>query len=417
MKRWGALMAVVFWVTVPRASQAISVDVGGLVKASARGVRYDPGDVRAVQDSSDDLESTAGFRLTSRTQLSDALSLEVDYELIREGGEVTKRYSDLEGGGLSIPGRGGGDSDRFRWFDLTSEIDSSSYHTTTHRLDRLSLNWELRQADIRIGRQAVTWGGGLLFNPMDLVNPFSPTDTLRDYKTGDDLASLRYTHGGGYELQVIARPGRNAVSGEVTSEASTVASKLHGIYGTLEADILVARNRGYGVSGVGVSGYAGDAAWRYDLVVSDENDGTLSTVANMDLSWVAWNKNWYGLLEFYHNGYGTTDYGDALTDEASLDRLARGEVFTLGKNYVATRLQVEVHPLVNLAMTAITNIDDPSGLLQPTLVWDARDNVRLDAGALIPWGGGETEYGGFSLPDGNSLASACEITLRGTWFF
>lgn len=417
MKRWGAVMAVVFLVTIPRFSLAISVDVGGLVKASAWGVRYDSEDVRAVQDSSDDLESTAGFRLTSRTQLSGVLSLDVDYELIREGGEVTRRYSKLEGAGLSFPERGGGDADRLRLFDLTSEIDSSTYHTTTHRLDRLSLNWELRQADIRVGRQAVTWGGGILFNPMDLVNPFSPTDTLRDYKTGDDLASLRYTHDDGYELQAIGRPGRDAVSGEVTSDASTVASKLHCIYGTLEADILVARNRGYGVSGVGFSGYAGDAAWRYDLVVSDENEGTLSTVANMDLSWVAWKKNWYGLVEFYHNGYGTTNYGDALTDEATLDRLARGEVFTLGKNYAATRLQVEVHPLVNLAMTTITNINDPSGLLQPTLVWDAREDLRLDAGALIPWGGAETEYGGFTLPDGNTLASTCEITLRGTWFF
>jgi len=417
VKRLGALVAVALLVAVPRASRAISVDVGGLVKASARGVRYDSEDVRAVQDSSDDLESTAGFRLTSRTKVTDALSLDVDYELIREGGEVTKRYSDLGRAGLSIPGASAGDADRLRLFDLTSEIDSSSYHTTTHRLDRLSLNWELRQADIRIGRQAVTWGGGLLFNPMDLVNPFSPTDTLRDYKTGDDLASLRYTHDNGYELQAIGRPGRDAASGEVTSDASTVASKLHGIYGTLEADILVARNRGYGVSGVGFSGYAGDAAWRYDLVVSDENEGTLSSVANMDLSWIAWKKNWYGLLEFYHNGYGTTDYGDALTDQETLDRLARGEVFTLGKNYLATRLQVEAHPLVNLDLTTITNIDDPSGLLQPTLVWDAREDLRLDAGALIPWGGSESEYGGFSLPDGSTLASTCEFTLRGTWFF
>ncbi|VFQ43685.1 hypothetical protein [Desulfoluna butyratoxydans] len=418
---WGAVVAALVLVSATGAS-AFSVEVGGQVKAAARGIAYDDDDVRGTLDPVgespyDDLESSAGFRVASRTEIVPTLTLDVDYELFYEGGDATKRRSDLAGAGLSVPGNARGDEDRYRLFDLTSVISDSSHHRTVHRLDRLSLNKELGSLDLRIGRQAVTWGGGLLFNPMDLVNPFSPIDTLRDYKAGDDLASLRYTTARGMELQAIGRPGRDAATGDVSSDGSSYATKLHGTFGSLEGDILLGNQRGHSLSGVGFSGYAGEAAWRSDLLVSDEDGGTLSAVVNMDLSWVAWDRNWYGFVEFYHNGYGTSNYAAALTDPDTLERLDRGEVFTLGKNYLAARVQLEAHPLLNLTLTAITNTGDPSGILQPSVIWDARQDLRLDMVAQLPWGGSETEYGGFSLPGGGWLAPANELIVRGTWFF
>lgn len=420
MSRWGLIVAAALLVACPRAALALSVDTGGLVKASARGIGYDAGDVRGSLDPVgqapwDDVQGDAGVRLTSRTRVSDALTFDLDYELLAEGGEATRRRSRLAEAGLALPGPG--DPDRFRLFDFTRELSDSASHRTLHRLDRFSLNWASGNLDLRVGRQAVTWGGGLLFNPMDLVNPFAPTDTLRDYKAGDDLASFCYTRPDGFELQAIARPGRDGATGEVTAGASTGAAKWHGLFGSLEADLLAARHRDHTLAGAGLSGVAGEAAWRFDLLVSDEASGTVSAVANLDRSWVAWGKNWYGLMEVYHNGYGTHDYAGALTDPSTLDRLARGEVFVLGRNYLALRVQVEAHPLVNLALTALTNTEDPSGTLQPTLVWDALQDLRLDLSALIPWGASGTEYGGFALAGGKTAAPTRELILRATWFF
>ncbi|WP_300675342.1 hypothetical protein [Desulfoluna sp.] len=422
MSRWGVALAAAFLMAFPWVVLAFSVETGGLAQVSTRGIGYDAEDVRGSLDPSDqapydDLESAAGFRLTTRTSFSEAVTGDLDYEFLFAGGEATQRRSDLAAAGFPLPGGDSGDIDRYRLFDLTREVSSSASQRTLHRLDRFSINGEFGGADLRIGRQAVTWGGGLLFNPMDLVNPFSPTDTLRDYKAGDDLVFLGYTHATGRELQVIVGPGREADTGEVTSAASRYATKLHGSFGSLDADLLVARHRDHTLSGVGFSGYAGEAAWRGDLIVSDEDGGIFSAVANMDLSWVAWNKNWYGFIEVYHNGYGTSGYADALTDPATASRLSRGEVFILGKNYLALRVQMEAHPLVNLTLTSISNLDDPSGTLQPTLVWDALQNLRVDIGALIPWGAPETEYGGFSLPNGKKAAPTRELILRGSWFF
>ena len=40
---------------------------------------------------------------------------------------------------------------------------------------------------MRFGRQAITWGNGLVFNAMDIFNPFDPAAVDKEYKTGDDM--------------------------------------------------------------------------------------------------------------------------------------------------------------------------------------------------------------------------------------
>ena len=401
---------------MPFGASGFPVEVGGHLKASGRRIHYEAEDGRASLDTSHDLEGTADFRLTSRTRFTGSLFLDLDYEWAYRGGEATRRRFDLAQAGIvSMPDGEGGD--RLRLFDLTATVSESSHHQTLHRLDRMALGWEAHGASLRVGRQAVSWGGGLLFNPMDLVSSFSPTDVSRDYKSGEDMVFFGYTHETGHEIQMIGRPGRDALSERVTTGASTYALKMHGASGVFETDILVGQHRGFGILGVGCAGYLQGAAWRYDLIASDEAGGAFSGVANIDLSWVGWGKNWYGFLEFYQNGFGSTHYAEALADPSTRDRLARGEVFVLGKHYLATRLQLEAHPLVNLSLTCFANVHDPSGIFQPSLVWDAGENLRMDMGAILPWGAEQTEFGGFLLPGGAEVVPAREFFITGTRFF
>ncbi|MEJ2640425.1 MAG: hypothetical protein P8010_12695 [Desulfosarcinaceae bacterium] len=58
-----------------------------------------------------------------------------------------------------------------------------------------------------------------------------------------------------------------------------------------------------------------------------------------------------------------------------------------------------MHPLVQVYTTAIVNLADPSGLLQPQLLWDVAENWQLILGGQWQWGGRGTEFGGFSIDD------------------
>ena len=63
---------------------------------------------------------------------------------------------------------------------------------------------------MKFGRQAITWGNGLFYAPMDLVNPFDPATIDTEYKAGDDMLYLQYLQDNGNDLQaaVVVRRDR-----------------------------------------------------------------------------------------------------------------------------------------------------------------------------------------------------------------
>src|SRR5436190_6089933 len=61
--------------------------------------------------------------------------------------------------------------------DLTSLLYDHANLKSEQSIDRLSIGYAAEDLVVRIGRQALTWGGGLVFRPMDLFDPFAPNAT------------------------------------------------------------------------------------------------------------------------------------------------------------------------------------------------------------------------------------------------
>ncbi|MBW2039700.1 MAG: hypothetical protein JRI46_08905 [Deltaproteobacteria bacterium] len=352
---------------------------------------------------------------------------EAHYEAILSGGDTRRKgkelerlFPDLFKAGLMI---GRPLEDDRRLMDLTGTIHEDDSYILYHRLDRLSLTLLPKWGVVSIGRQAVTWGNGLLFNPMDLFNPFSPADIERDYKVGDDMVSTQFSVNKIGEFQFLYVPRRDLVRENVQWNQSSLAAKLHFAWGTTEFDIMAAKHYKDAVIGFGSTGYLGDAAWRLDGVWTFLNEdrgkkGYLSLVANMDYSWVWWGKNFYGFIEFYFNGLSHNEYTEAFTGPDISERLDRGELFTLGRTYLSGHIRVELHPLFNVYLTVINNLADPSGIIQPRAVWDIFEDVQITFGGNIYYGRRGTEYGGFKIPGTNFLNKAPDsVFLWLTYYF
>ena len=143
-----------------------------------------------------------------------------------------------------------------------------------------------------------------------------------------------------------------------------------------------------------------------------------SFVANLDYSWLWGGKNFYGFFELFHNGLGRSHYFNAFLDENITDRISRGEMFTIGKNYLSAMVQCEVHPLFNVYCTIIENFEDPSGILLPRAIWDITQNMQLIIGGTIFHGSKGTEFGGIDLPGtGMVLKTADSAFIWGAWYF
>lgn len=345
----------------------------------------------------------------------------VHYELLGLYGDSLAARRTLAGLGYpAYTGVTGLPSDTRRLFDLTRVLSDGRQYAAVQRLDRLSLAYLGDNSVLRVGRQAISWGNGLVFQPLDIFNPFSPIAIDKEYKTGDDMLYGQQTYGGRSDLQAILVPRRDPLSGRLANDQSSLAMKYHNTLGGSDVDVLLARHYDELLFGLGLVRNVGGAVVRMDLAISDTaSAGRVSSVViNTDYSWVGFNRNMYGYLEFFHNGFGVPAAEYATPSAALSARLLRGELFTLGRDYLAAGLQTEINPRLNVYNGLIQNLHDSSGFYQLRGVYDYRQNLPLQAGINLPYGGRGSEFGGVSIvPGGPVLAPARSVYIRAAYYF
>ena len=310
-------------------------------------------------------------------------------------------------------------NDNNRLFNLTSTIYDEGRAAVVHRLDRASVGYASGNFVFRAGRDAVSWGNGLVFQPMDIFNPFSPTAVDKEYKPGDDLLYAQWLYESGNDLQLIAVPRRNS-GGSVAAASSSLAVKYRARFGDTDTDVLFARHYDENLVGLGSASDWGGAVVRTDLTASATRNGTiLSGIANISYSWVWANHNVTGLAEYYRNGFGQADgnYAGALASNTALtNRLARGELFSLGRDYLVGGFTVQLTPRWQLTPTFIWNLNDGSALWQFGATLDWKQNATVLLGSIVPVGPQGTEYGGIPY-QGKYFRPATSIYGRVSYYF
>ena len=95
-------------------------------------------------------------------------------------------------------------------------------------------------------------------------------------------------------------------------------------------------------------------------------------------------------------------------------RLARGQVFSLRRDYLAAGMSLEVSPLVTASPTLIANLNDGSVFALAAVTCSLGDNLTLTGGVQAPLGGRGSEYGGIALSptDPLRLAPPTQVYLQ-----
>jgi len=346
-------------------------------------------------------EQGGELRLNWRAGHDSAWSLRADYQLLGRFGD-TQDISRQLPGLLSMPNTL--PDDERRWWDLTQEISSQNDREVVQRLDRLSLDYTSQQAVIRFGRQAVTWGNGLIYNPMDFLNPFDPAAVDTEYKLGDDMLYGQYLLNDGSDVQFVSVVRRDQ-DGDVNADVSSTALKFHGFGFSQEFDLLVAQHFDETILAAGGVKNFGEAVVRADLVLTNTpNDWISSLVVNWSYSWVWGGKNVSAISEYYYNGFGLSESDYSLEDFAGdpdlNQRILRGELYTVGRHYFGGSLQVEWTPLVNVSPNVFINLADQSALAQLVLQWDVSQNWQILGSVNVPIGPEGTEFGGLKIEGG-----------------
>ena len=314
-------------------------------------------------------------------------------------------------------------NDQRKLFDLTHVFHQSQGQALLQRLDRLTVGYTGENLVVRVGREAISWGNGLFYNPVDVFNPFAPDAVDKDYKSGDDLAYSQWLFANGDDLQGVLVPRRNLETENVEAASSSVAAKYHGFLRGKEYDLLAALHYDDTMLAMGLATDWRETVVRGDIVATfTETELLLSAVANISYSWVWFEKNLSGFLEYFYSGFGqpAKDYSpEALaTNPLLLERIQRGELFTLGKHYIGASLSLETTPLTLLSTNMFVNAADPSALFQLVYNIDWQQNMTLFAGLSFPMGPRGSEFGGIPTGDTNVYYKAGNsVFLQLAYFF
>lgn len=287
------------------------------------------------------------------------------------------------------------------WWDLTDTFAESRRLIADQKIDRLSVSYAGAHVVIRAGRQALTWGAGLVFHPMDLFDPYSPDATDTEYKPGTDMIYGQYLFDDGSDIQLVAVPRRARLGRRLTGDASSFAAHFRKAIGQLQTSWLLSRDHGDLTAGLAIAGPLGGAAWNAEVIPTALNGGgtKISALFNISNAGKAGGRDIRYFLEFYRNGFGVDARRYALSDlpPELVDRLLRGQVFNTSRDYLAAGAQYQLTPLCEVSPTVIANLNDASFYAIMQAAYSLADDLSLVGGAQIPIGPANSEFGGIAL--------------------
>ncbi len=274
------------------------------------------------------------------------------------------------------------------------------------RVDRLVLTYARENLVLKAGRQAITWGQGLVFHPGDIVAPFAPNATDTSYKPGVDMLYGQYLFDSGADVQAIWVPRPLVPGGPVDANASTFALRGAFRVGEVDVALMAARDRGDTVGSLGLAGPLGEASWKAEYVGWQLASGAyrpswllsaanFTTIGDVNVSYFA---------EYFHNGFGVAPGTalDALPPEL-LKRLGTGQVFLTGQDYLALGATLQLTPDLSLTPTALISLNDPSALLSVGLNYALGDNTNIMFTYSQPTGPTGTSFGGLETSAGSGI--------------
>jgi len=340
------------------------------------------------------------FRISTEPVVGD-VSFNVAYEHVA----TVQREDTFTGLGLdAVPGGA-------EWLELQWTIADTEHAVWRHRFDRLAIGWTpTRSVQLSVGRQVVSWGTTLFLTPADPFAPFDPADPFREFRAGVDAARLRVYPGALSEIDVVVRATKTTFGEKTAALARGLTTwrgwELSGWGGSLYGDAAGA---------VAATGALGRWAVRGEAVVRDRDRRAIFRgTIGLDRQFQIRDRDFYVVVEYQRDGLGAAS-PDGYFSLVHSDTFARGEHQVLGRDETVVQASYRVHPLWTLAVLWLSNLNDGSALVAPSVAYAASNEASISAGVFVGIGD-DRVTASRPLPSEYGLAgTTAYISL--SWFF
>jgi hypothetical protein len=270
------------------------------------------------------------------------------------------------------------------------------------QIDRLWLDYSLKNLELTLGRQRIAWGTALVWNVIDLYNPKSVLDFDYEEKPGTDALRLQYYTGPVSRLELVDKPGETFKETIIAGLYSVNAYNydfyvIGGVRndrwvagGAWAGDILKAGFRGeFLVSEAPAKtapdenpdfSYYGASLYSYDKTV-------VSFVLSADYTF---SNSFYIHTESLFNGNGKTRNTGVFQNEALQIGMLSPARWSLYQEF-----SYDITPLTRGTLFGIFNPNDKSYIIVPMLTHSLATNWDLLLIGLLAQGDPLTEYGDY----------------------
>ncbi|HRY99762.1 MAG TPA: hypothetical protein P5550_11965, partial [Bacteroidales bacterium] len=269
--------------------------------------------------------------------------------------------------------------------DLSWKPGHGASYLMTTQLDRAFVEFSRNKWNLRLGRQRVNWGIGLVWNPNDLFNTFSYFDFDYEERPGSDAVKLEYFSSSTAAMQLVGKLD-SAHQGTVALmyRFNRWNYDFQWLVGTTPTDLVI----GAGWAGqVLKGGFRGEASW-----FKPRDGGRSQLVATLDGDYTL-RDGWYFHGALLFNSAGTTGKAGAglIMPESELS------VKTLTRSRISLFAQAAypLTPLISLGMAGILNPFDRSGFMGPSAEFSLADNASVMILAQVFEGQSGTEFGDY----------------------
>jgi len=293
-------------------------------------------------------------------------------------------------------------------------------------VDRLYLDVYAGALDVRVGRQALNWGSAQFFNPTD---PFPEVLLAEPWRARRGVNAVRAVVPIGESHDVTAVVASNDALNELRAAAKLRLNwagtdfALVSVYRGAHRNGLI----GIDIRGTLEVGYWLEAAYLVGETPHEE------LAAGIDYSFSIFERA-TAFLQYYRNGAGSTDpsgyqrnaiLGGIRGPDCGSLPLSVGAspardpfaAFTLGRDYLVAGANVLFIPELSASLAWLQNLNDGTGLLVPTVSYNALDWLDLALSAQVPYaaaGGGELKPGRRDLRlRYGTLGDAVSVDLSG----
>ncbi|MFH1130673.1 MAG: hypothetical protein V1754_05020 [Pseudomonadota bacterium] len=287
-----------------------------------------------------------------------------------------------------------------RWIPLQTKLVDDPTLMMQLEIDWIFLSYTWGPITITAGRQPITFGRGKLWHPSDLVSNFGITEVDVEFKPGADAMRLDWTLSPKTFFTIVTATGelQQDTDMELSLRGSSFIGRFSQGWEKGEAGVWTGLVRWDIVLGVDAVHDFGKFDMVAEVTLTFPTEKSLTPRAEIDsgipavaplipravlgATFKPMNKLFL-TGELFFNGFGSWEKETYLA-LATSERIAVGEMATLGKLYAGILADWEAHPLVHLYLISFANLRDPSGLLSLGLRYNLATNVELYAGGYVP---------------------------------